>query len=1064
MAKSGIDRRDFLQTIGCSTLASMIAIPTMSSWQPFLQSPSKRRARVAVLAEPNFPTVDIAPISSDTLRQALADFEVAFLTAKELRERLTPENFDLYINPYGSAFPKEAWLALLQYLTAGGNWVNLGGVPFAVPVVRTNNGWRQEIRQAAYHKKLGITQAFSVNTSNTSTWRVNDKLPWSSELVGKFAADIVYEFYLRFTNTKEFPNEDGSSGPRDAVIQPLVSGVDENDFLIAAPFIQIDRWQGEFAGGRWLLATLDGTIASPAIRTLSLAALLGSHQLEVRPNFACYREGEIPSIKVTYKSGRSTATGKVDVPCQLEVFDEKNATIAKTSLQISGTAALASGQSTLKPIASQTLKPGLYRVEAQIPMPGNESGLLRETNGFWVYDPTLLASGKPLTANQHTLLRDGEAYPVTGTTYMSSDTHRKFLLEPNPHLWDQAFAEMKQVGINMVRTGIWTAWKSLMLDVGAPNEAVLRALDAFFLTARRYDIPVIFTFFAFLPETWGGENAYLDPRSVKAQKTFIGLITQRYSEMNDVIWDLINEPSFCSPNHLWSCRPNYDRYEVKAWTDWLKARFPAATDQERETRLQEMWRTMPGESLNLPRLEEFSDRAIFNEARPLKVLEYRLFAQEMFGRWVKEMTTAIRSNGNLKQLVTVGQDEGGTYDSPNNQFLSETVDFTCIHNWWANDDLLWDSVVTKSPGKSNLIQETGVMFYEKVDGSPWRTEEEARNLLERKLALGLGVSGAGFIEWLWNTNLYMPSDNEAAIGLLRPDGTAKPELTVMRGVAAFASTIKPWLKTREPEPVVMVIPHSNMFSVRNTAIESTKRAVRAMHYHCRVPMAAVSEYNLATLHEVPRLIILPSPRILREDAWTKLLAWVEQGTTLVISGPINHDEHWLPIPRLDRLGVKTQIKPVTQEEHLKIGEAEYRLGFRGDKIQKVEKSVVIDATTAAVTKLSLGQGNILWSPIPVELAHEVEPAAAFYQYGIKQAGMTSLLSAHQADPSILIYPTVYQEAVLFTIVSENDRVTRFGFTHPAIKSNIEVNLPAQRAVMILVSRKDGRALASYRGK
>ena len=82
---------------------------------------------------------------------------------------------------------------------------------------------------------------------------------------------------------------------------------------------------------------------------------------------------------------------------------------------------------------------------------------------------------------------------------------------------------------------------------------------------------MIFTFFAFLPETWGGENAYLDPRSVKAQQQFISAFTSRCTRINDVIWDFINEPSFCSPKYLWNCRPNYDAHEKAAWKQWLKA-------------------------------------------------------------------------------------------------------------------------------------------------------------------------------------------------------------------------------------------------------------------------------------------------------------------------------------------------------------------------------------------------------------------------------------------------------------------------------------------------------------
>ena len=130
------------------------------------------------------------------------------------------------------------------------------------------------------------------------------------------------------------------------------------------------------------------------------------------------------------------------------------------------------------------------------------------------------------------------------------------------------------------------------------------------------------------------------------------------------------------------------------------------------------------------------------------------------------------------------------------------MDLTSIHTWWNNDDLLWDTVVSKHPARANLAQETGVMFYETADGRAWRTEAEVRDLFERKLALGVGVSGAGFINWIWNTNPMMASDNEAAIGLFRPDGTAKPEFDAWRAIARFARDAAPSMTGRQREDVV----------------------------------------------------------------------------------------------------------------------------------------------------------------------------------------------------------------------------------------------------------------------
>lgn len=324
-----------------------------------------------------------------------------------------------------------------------------------------------------------------------------------------------------------------------------------------------------------------------------------------------------------------------------------------------------------------------------------------------------------------------------------------------------------------------------MLDPGTLNESTMRSLDAFLLTARSFDIPVIFTFFAFLPELWNGENAYLDPRSVNAQKEFVSLIVRRYRGMNDVMWDLINEPSFCSPQNLWSCRPNYDRFEQQAWKEWLNERYPNRNATEREDLLRAQYRLRPDESTGLPAMGDFSGSAILYDKRPLKTVDYKFFAQAMFTRWSAAMVDTIRASGNPKQLITVGQDEAGTGDSPSPHFFGGTVDFTSLHNWWLNDDLVWDSVMTKVHGTANLIEETGVMFYEKADGSAFRTEQEAAQLLDRKIAISLGTGGAGFIQWIWNINPLMKNDNEATIGLVRADGTVKPEFDIVKKYAAF---------------------------------------------------------------------------------------------------------------------------------------------------------------------------------------------------------------------------------------------------------------------------------------
>ena len=986
------NRRQFLQTASATALLGLIPTGARAIAGP---RSADGRIRVAVLNEPSFPAVDTPAVRPEILGAALDGLDVTYLTVAELGERLSPERLDVLVTPYGSAFPKEAWPSLRRYLEGAGNWVNVGGAPCAVPVERVAGEWRPQAREVTYHKQLGMTLACPVGTAAVMEWRANEALPWSAPLAADVAASVIWEPYWRLSSVADTPDESGSPGPREAVVQPLVRGFDAAGRALAAPFLLVDRIEREFAGGRWVFATGDGAVTPAALRLLVEAASLGARHLTVRPSFACYRGRERPAVAVSYRGFPRAGSPPLAASCRVSVFDERGTALARVAVTVDGTESDASGTSDLGPALPDPLAPGLYRLEASLSVPGAAPTELRQTSGFWVWDQALLAGGSPLRAGTSALTRGGEPFPVTGTTYMASDVHRKFLLQPNPWLWDRDFAEMKRAGVNLVRTGIWSGWKTLLPQAGVLDEGAGRALDAWLLAARRHDVPVIFTLFAFLPETWGGENPYLDPAAVAAQRTFLSLIARRYAGMNDLLWDLINEPSFCNKDHLWSCRPNYDRFERAAWATWLEGRYPGRPAAE------------------LPRLEDFGegDGAV---DRPTLVLEYRLFAQEMFRRWVREMRDALRAAANPRQLVTVGQDEAGTRDSPNNLFLAPDLDFTCVHTWWLNDALVWDEVLTKAPGRANLVEETGVMFAAHPPGVEARWEEYARNLLERKLAVALGPGGAGAVEWVWNSNCYMPSDNEAAIGLLRADGTAKPELEVFRGVAAFAAEARRHLVGREDERVLLLVPHSNMFSPRNTATDATRRAVRAMQYGCRMALSAVSEFAATPRMRVPPLVLVPSPGVLRREAWDAIRAWARRGAVVLVTGPVELPEH---------LGERSPGGP------------------------------------SSAVRMGVGRGEILWSPRSVELETDDTATVELYRWALRRARLEPAFTVEGADGPVLVHGAAYRGAVLFTLVSEGPRPSALRLLHRG--RAFDVTLPAERAALLLVGRRDGRVLARY---
>ncbi len=986
MAKK-LPRRTFLQTLGGAAVVG--AFPRIVKAQT---------TRIAVFQEQEPPWRHSFDFSLSG--------PLTFLSEQELIARLNARDFNLFVNPYGSVFPRRAWNVILKYLQDGGNWLNLGGVPLSLPVRRTPSGWPVMPYQAVYHKRLGITHFFSVNADKVVKYQSANE-----ELTRAFEALEIYELYVRLSSTSNEPDEAGSDGPHEGVVEPLVVGLNREGRAIAAPIIQIDRHRGEFAGGRWVLANFSGTLTANAVRVLIERASQGAVRFRVRSDFACYRAGEVPSVSI--EGAKSNYS--------VEVRDPAGQVVATDLTRI-----------------PRTDKPGLYQIHAR-------AQEYVHSNGFWVYDKELLKRGQPLTVDNHFFYRDGKVHPVTGTTYMASDVHRRFLFEPNPFVWDRDFRQMKQAGVNMIRTGIWTGWKKYMPEPGKVNEGVLRAFDAFLLTAHKYDIPVIFTFFAFLPETWGGVNAYLDPRAVKAQQQFISAFTERCRHIDDVLWDFINEPSFCSPKHLWSCRPNYDEYETAAWKQWLKERYPAADDADLVTQLQHIWSTTRDDVLELPRLQDFESVNLIDERAPLKTLDYRLFAQDMFMRWTKQMTAAVRGNGNPKQLITVGQDEAGLGDSPNIQFFAPLVDFTSLHNWWANDDLVWDSVLAKVPSKASLMEETGVMFYERAEGDrPWRSEQEVSNLLERKLALSFAADGAGFIEWIWNTNPYMNSTNEVGIGFHRVDGTAKPELEPFLAIAKFMAQHGRRLRDRQPEQVVMLIPHSHMFSPRSFAYEATRRCVRAMYYHCGVPMQAISEYTLADHAYPAKLIIVPAPRLLMPECWDVLVERMEQGATVAMSGAI--------VTREDSL-------PVAQTESFAVNGRNYLVRFEGEEIQRIEKSRIENSSKGPVVS-KYGEGRLVKSELPLELGDSMQALVAFYRFAMAQARVAPIFTATPRTPAVLVLPSVFRDVVLYTFVSETNRDTAMQVTDLQTRKRFSVNVPAGRTAMVMIDRRTGLRISS----
>src|SRR6185369_12306579 len=105
-----------------------------------------------------------------------------------------------------------------------------------------------------------------------------------------------------------------------------------------------------------------------------------------------------------------------------------------------------------------------------------------------------------------------------------------------------------------------------------------------------------------------------------------------------------------------------------------------------------------------------------------------------------------------------------------------------------------------------------------------------------------------------------------------------------------------------------------------------------------------------------------------------------------------------------------------------------------------------------------GAGRIVWSPLPVELSDDSEAGLALYRYALAQSGLRPILSVVDDDAAVLIRPTVFAGAVLYTLVSESSRKADLAWVHEETGTRLSASVPAGRAVLLWVDRKTGRVL------
>lgn len=1006
-----------------------------------------------IFSEPGFPSIDTSAVSTSTLAQALQDTRA--VDAAQLPAALSDAQTKLLVMPYGSAYPEAAWPAILKYLDGGGNLIVLGGKPFTRAAYREGAAWKLRRPSVAASLELFIHDYQQTPGSQGLEFATNPDLHAD---IPAFAWTRGFSPVVRLSVTNRQPRDMGGTGNEDAWLTTIAWG-ERDGHKLAAPAFLIDHVGERFVGGRWIFLACDAAPGALSNRQLLAAlqalALRRNDRFTLRPKMAVFAPGEPLQFDFALANDAAAAADQLRIVTHPDNGKSQSFTFPASATITLPNSVAAGG--------------GLHSVEATLVR--NGSPLWTYRTGFWMRDLAYLRSGPKLTVGPDYFELDGKPLPVVGTTYMSSDVDRMYLAEPNPYVWDQDMKQIRAAGLNMLRSGIWTQWKLLVNPDDTMSEHTLRSVEAFLMTARRYGLPVQFNLFAFVPDAFGGGHPYLSADARARQDRYVHSVVSRFHDVPFLAWDLINEPS---PNeNAWRTVPQPNEYD--AWRAWLKKRYPDQTAllagwSEPSfgigRALQSHPTAVPPEQkaqdpFALPAWGAFAADSVRSGYNPLKVYDYQLFTQSFFRDWVRHEGQTIRASGS-QQLITVGQDEGGVAGRVSPAFFSPEVSFTCTHAWWDFDSVLWAGLMAKMRGQPMLIQEMGEQRRLTMNDHLRLTADEEAWQLERKLAISF-AQGAGGIEWVWNVNAMMANDNEIPIGAVRPDGTEKPEVPVLSGMAHFAAQHPESFTGMQAPQITIVASQAQLYGQWEMTTNMLKKAVRALAYHDHQPLRMLPENRIAELGQ-PRLVILPSSQALTDKAWQQLLAYVNDGGHLLVTGPVNYDEHWQPADRLAALGVQAQTVTLdVRQSTLQIpGRAvPLALSYPSD-VQTAPTDILRFADGAGVETIHHGKGIILWASDPVELAEGYKAPAALYSYAMQEAGIVPpFRELAPLSPGVLAFVTVLKDAVLYSFSSETFENQHINLEDAVTHARLDFTLPAQRGAVVLLDRNTGKVLAQY---
>lgn len=828
--------------------------------------------------------------------------------------------------------------------------------------------------------------------------------------------------------------------------RPLLMAQDADGRTRGSLLSLIQNHAGPFAGSNWLISgcTSEDLTAQPAVQQALVAAMkqIASplYLARVETKYYAYNPGE--EVKVifdlaNYTGGDRTATVRVEAWAQ-----DKRLLATEPAVVKSEEGHTRSEVAFLAPEGQA----GLVKLVVTL----EEAGAARDRYelGYVALSDARMQEGFEVTFKDN-YFRDGDRARYlwgnnqTGMVFCSAFE--------TPLEWEKDFQLMQDLGMNVQRVLHLSPYvvsrlgqpaaRPTDLNIEKLPEWLERAYKGFAQLQQQHQVAFFISMHDWMEQT-------LLPEELAAQRQYARVLGGLLKDVPGIIWDVQNEPHLDVLNH-----PQL----VPQWNEFLRdkygnqAAFEAAWGAEAE-----------GIELGEAPIEQRSGG--WSSVRSLDMDEYRAFK---LTEWVRENLAGLREAGD-EHPYTVGYLPNET--SADRRAPTEYLDFTNTHfygdyNSYVNLLKLLDA---RFVGKGFSIGEFGAKIHEAWGGTPGYDSIYGNTplggarwfQLVNHYALGLGASMA------CNWSFKDMNDCVFPWGQVHNfDYVPKATALAGRACSLLFGNLEPVYK---PEALALVIPNQhrrdNSRNWVNAALGTANHALLDLHANFLV----ADEFRLDQLPSEVKTLIYPVPYTLSDEVFEQLVAFVEGGGTLLLTGDVTFDE-LRKRTRTDRLARLCGVEFLEQgsapgevDEGYRAKATENPLGL--SSLVLAVRGQLAGATPLVMTESGpglvenrLGAGRVIYSAAPVEV-YDGDATRKLYQYVLDTApvgdSVTTIDDAGRQLHAMRGWTTTGRFVVLFNKSRSQPNLAKLELCG----RQIELEVPAFSPGLVWCS-EDGKVLA-----